>query len=130
MKRGACADRAFDMDFAGVLLNDAVADREAEAGAAFVAGQGLGGEERIVDALEMLGSDAGTGVGDKGFDVAVDQSNDAQAPASGHGVFGVQEQVEEDLLQLAGVAVDGRKVIGKIEIDQDLRGFELVLEQR
>ena len=38
MKRGACADRAFDMDFAGVLLNDAVADGEAQAGAALVAG--------------------------------------------------------------------------------------------
>ena len=65
-----------------------------------------------------------------GFDVAVDQSGDAQAPAAGHGVLGVQQQVEEDLLQLAGVAVDGRKLVGKIEIDQNLRGFELVFEQR
>ena len=93
-------------------------------------GTGLGGEEGIVDALEMLGSDAGAGVGDEGFDMAVDQSSDAQASAAGHGVFGVQQQVEEDLLQLAGIAVDGRKLAGKIEIDQNLRGFELVFEQR
>ncbi len=78
----------------------------------------------------MLGRDAGAGVGDQGFDVAVDQRGDAQAPAAGHGVLGVQQQIEEDLLQLAGVAVDGGQLVGKIEIDQDLRGLELVLEQR
>ena len=64
MKRGAGADGAFHMDLAGVLLNDAVRDGEAQAGAALVARLCLGGEEGIVDALQMLGRDAGAGVGD------------------------------------------------------------------
>ncbi len=37
--------------------------------------------------------------------------------AAGHGVFGVEQQVEKDLLQLAGVAVDGRQLLGQVEID-------------
>ena len=64
------------------------------------------------------------------FDVAVDERSDAQAPAAGHGFFGVQQQVEKDLLQFAGIAVDGRQLVGQIEIDENLRGLELVLEQR
>ena len=65
MEGCAGADGALDVNLAGVLLNDAVGDGEAEAGAALVArlGRGLGGEERIVDALEVLGRDAGAGVG-------------------------------------------------------------------
>ena len=42
----------------------------------------------------------------------------------------LRQQVEEDLLQFAGVAVDGRKLVGKIEIDENLRGLELMFEQR
>ncbi len=72
-------------------------------------GRGLGGEERIVDALQMLGRDARAGVGDHGFDVAVDQRGHAQPAAARHGFLGVQQQVEKDLLQLAGVAVNGRQ---------------------
>ena len=52
-----------------------------------------------------------------GFDVAVDQRGDAQAAAAGHGFLGVQQQIEKDLLQLAGVAVDGGQLLGQIEID-------------
>ena len=61
MKGRAGADGALDMNLAGVLLDDAVGDGKAKTGAAAVSrpGRGLGGEERIVDALEMLGSDAG-----------------------------------------------------------------------
>ena len=132
MKGCAGADRALDVNFAGVLLNDAVGDREAESGAAPVArsGSGLGGEEGIVDALQVLGRDAGAGVGDQSLDMAVDQRGDAQAAAAGHGFLGVEQQVEKDLLQLAGIAVDGRQIVGQVEIDIDLRGLELVFEQR
>ena len=41
-----------------------------------------------------------------------------------------KQQIEKDLLQLAGVAVDGGQILGQLEIDDDLRGLELVLEQR
>ena len=84
-----------------------------------VAGHVLGGEKRIVDALQVLGRDAGAGIGDDGLNVAVDQRSDAQTPAAGHGIFGVQQQVEKDLLQFAGVAVDGRQLVGQIEIDAE-----------
>ena len=73
----------------------------------------LGGEEGIVDALEMLGRNAGAGVGNHRLHVAIDERGHAQAAAAGHGVFGVEQQVEKDLLQLAGVAVDGRKLLGR-----------------
>ena len=67
MKSCAGADGALDMNLAGVFLDDAVGNGEAQASAAAVAGpgRGFGGEERIVDALEVLGSDAGAGVGDQ-----------------------------------------------------------------
>ena len=132
MEGCAGADGALDMNLAGVLLNDAVGNGKAKAGAAPLAwsGRGLGGEERIVDALEMFGRDAGAGVGDHGFDMAVDQRGDAQAAAAGHGFFGVEQEVEKDLLQLAGIAVNGGQIVYQLEVDDDLRGFELVLEQR
>jgi len=64
-----------------------------------------------------------------GFDVSIGQRNHAQAAASGHGFLGVQQEVEKDLLQLSGVAADGRQLLGKFKIDIDLRGLELVLKQ-
>ena len=132
MKGCAGADCALDMNFAGVLLNDAVGNRESEPGAAPVAGPGggLGGEERIVDALEVLGSDAAAGVGDKRGDMPVDQGRDAQGAAALHGLLGIEQQIEKDLLKFAGVAMDGGQWLCQIEIDLDLRGLELVLEQR
>ena len=60
MKGCAGADGALDMNLAGVFLDDAVGDGKAQPDAAAVAGpgRGLGGEEGIVDALEVFGSDA------------------------------------------------------------------------
>jgi hypothetical protein len=112
MKGGADAESALDVDFAGVLLNDAVAHGKAEAGAAALAGfgRGFGSKEWIVNALEVLGGDAGAGVGDDGFDVAVGHGGDAQFASLRHGVLGVEQQIEEDLLQLAGIAVDARQL--------------------
>src|SRR5580700_3228091 len=63
------ADRALHVNFSGVLLDDAVADREAQTGATLVARDVLGGEEGIVDALEVLGRDAGAGIGNHSLHV-------------------------------------------------------------
>src|ERR1700734_1197282 len=57
MKRCAGADGAFDVDLSCMLLNDAVGDGKTQAGTALVARLCLGGEEGIVDALEVLGRD-------------------------------------------------------------------------
>ena len=59
----ALPDRAVAANRAVVLAHDAVGDRQPEAGAA---ADRLGGEERIVDARQLLGRNARTGVGDFG----------------------------------------------------------------
>jgi hypothetical protein len=53
----------------------------------------------------------------------------AQGAAAGHGVFGVEEQVEKDLLQLAGIAVDAGRCSSARSGSTWIRGLELVLEQ-
>ena len=58
--------------------------------------------------------------------MTVEQRGHAQAAAAGHGFLGVQQQVQKNLLQLAGVAVDGGQLADKLEIDHNLRGLELV----
>ena len=46
-----------------------------------------------------------------------------------HRVFRVEHQVEDDLLQLALVAVDAGQVWVEIGFDADLRGLELMVER-
>src|ERR1700743_492197 len=130
MKGCAGAHGALDVNFSGMLLNDAVGDAEAEAGATLAvgSGDGFGGEERIVDTLEMVWRDAGAGVGDDCFYVTIDERGDAQASAAGHGVTRVEKQVQENLLELTGVALDFGELIGEFEIDIDLSGLELMLQ--
>src|SRR5215813_11692845 len=53
LELGAAADRALDLDRAGVRLDDLLRDRHAEPGAVV-----LGGEERIEDAVDLLRRDA------------------------------------------------------------------------
>src|SRR4051794_21194093 len=132
MEGCAGADRALHVDFSRVFLDDAVGHGEAEPRAPLVPrlGSGLGGEEWIVDALQVLGSDAGAGIADQRFDMSVDQRGHPQAAAAGHGFLGVQKEIEKDLLQLSGVAVNGRKLGCQIEVDLHLRRLELVLQQR
>src|SRR5439155_1350092 len=60
----AYAELALDMDLAGMLLHDSVADGKAEAGALMrpVLRLGLRRKERVVDAVEMFPFDAASGV--------------------------------------------------------------------
>ncbi len=46
-----------------------------------------------------------------------------------HRVLRVQHQVENDLLQLAAIAVNARQVRIEVGLDANLRGLELVFEQ-
>ena len=46
-----------------------------------------------------------------------------------HGVLRVQHQVEDDLLQLAVVAVNARKLRIEVGLDANLRGLELMFQQ-
>src|SRR5580698_1864340 len=105
MKGGADAESALDVDFSGVLLNDAVTHREPETCPAALAGlgRGLGSKERVINAFEMFGRDAGSGVGDNSFDMTVGHRGNTQFASLRHGVLGIEQQVEKDLLQLAGI---------------------------
>ena len=115
-ERGAAAAPVGDFDRAAMLLNDTVGHRKSQAGAF---ARALGGEERIVDAVQILRRDAVAGVGD--FDarrpVLRAQVRTSSVPPRCHGVARVQEQIQEHLLQLAGVAVTGGQI--RIEIGLD-----------
>src|ERR1700751_903526 len=93
LKMEGCAgsNRALDADFPGMFLDDAVRHGEAESRAAPVSrfGSGLGGEERIVDTLQVLRRNPRARVAAHGFDVAVHQRGHAQAAPAGHGFLGV-----------------------------------------
>src|SRR5208283_1835682 len=96
-----------NFDRAAMLLNDTVRDGKTEAGA-FV--RTLGGEEGIVDAAEMLGRDAVAGIRYVDLDgAAFPPRANFQSASARHGVAGVEEEIQEDLLELARVAVDGRQ---------------------
>ncbi len=52
-------------------------------------------------------------------------------PPPGIDFLGIEQQVEKDLLQLAGVAVNGGQIVRSVPVSTiDLRGLELMLEQR
>ena len=92
---------------------------------------GLGGEEGIVDAIEVLRGDAGAGVGHLGHHlVPLLARGDRQPAAARHGVPRVQEQVEEHLLELELVADHGDAALGQLAPNLDAALLELMLEQR
>src|SRR5579875_2277415 len=70
---GADTELALGVHLAAVLLDDAVGDGESEAGALVLPlpGRGFGGEERIVDAVHVLGRDAAAAVLDEDLGQAV-----------------------------------------------------------
>ena len=87
-----------------MLRDDAVHHRQAHAGAAL---RQLGGEEWLEDPLLQLGRDADAGVAHLHPDLAVAAAGpDRQIAAAGHGVGGVDDEVDEHLLELAAVAFE------------------------
>ena len=103
----ALADRAVAGDRAVVLAHDAVGDRQAEAGAL---ADGFGGEERIVDARDVFARNPGARIGD--FDdgaIALETGGNRQPAAARHRVLGIQEEIEEHLLQLVLHADDDHR---------------------
>src|SRR4029077_12971548 len=106
VEAGVAAKPAADLDGATVLLNDTVCDRQTEA-RPFTCS--LGGEEGIVDAVDMLGIDAVAAVEDVDLDAAVFlvRRLHFQHATRSHGVARVDEQIQEHLLQLTGIPGDG-----------------------
>ena len=115
LEGSADTELALDVNLSGVLLHDAVADGESEAGAFVLAllRLGLGGEEGIVDAVEMLALDAAAGVLDADHDAAGSvEGGDAQRGVgrSEHRILRVQHEIQDDLLELALVSVNAREL--------------------
>src|ERR1700685_1206167 len=98
-------------DFAAMGLDDAVADAETEA-SAFA--DFLGGEKRIEDAVYLR--DAGAVVAKHDFDfiAAIQRLNFYSAGAADflHGVVGVVQNIQEDLLKLVRIADNHGKFDG------------------
>src|SRR5216684_1357329 len=128
----AGAGMTLHANLAGMFLDDAVGDGKAEAGAAGLAfaRSGLGGEEGIVDALDVLGSNARSGVGNTHADAVAVHCGNTQCAAARHGVFGVQEQIQEHLLQSSRISLNGRQLGSERVLHLDFRHFELVLQKR
>src|ERR1700722_4029202 len=128
-----------DVDRSSDVLDDALADREAEPGPL-----ALGGEEGDEEVLEHLLRDPGAGVADadldvldvvgprRGVAVALGRSpggarldpalggahGDASAPI--HGLDGVLDQVDEDLSKLLRVNLGARDPLGQLDPQVDL----------
>src|SRR6185312_9708261 len=104
----ALALAAADLNFAGMFLNDSVGHGKTEPGSSPLPFTGfcLGGEEWIVDAVQMLGRNAVAGVRNHDTNaIAVGRAH-AQRPSVRHSVFRVEEKIQENLLQLAAIAHD------------------------
>src|SRR5882724_10920072 len=113
---GTTAGLAFHSNLPRMLLNNAVGHRQAQARSFTLAftRRGFGGEEWIVDALDMLLRNARPGVRhDHTYAIAVGCRH-PQPSALGHRVPRVQEQVQEDLLQAPGITADQRQMSRQI----------------
>src|ERR1700757_3927118 len=106
-KSGALTDPAIHFDLSCMLLNDSIRHRQPQAGSTSSNVARLGGEERVIYPLDVLLGYAGARVGNHDlYAVAVDRA-DGESPALRHCVFGVKKEVQEDLLQLTCISVDG-----------------------
>ena len=124
-------------DVSIALFDDAIDGGEAEAGAfAFF----LGGEEGFEDAglSFLVHAVAGIGHGDDGVASGLDEATfaealarrnvgglDGQLAAFGHGVFGVDDQVHDDLLELTGIGTGVAGVGSKLGNE-----FDVLADQR
>ena len=121
------------IDPALVLLDDAKDGRQTET-RAFASI--LGGEERFKDARKVFGGNAEAGVADgqaheraspgavelradRFIKVSSGSLNDEPA-AFGHGVAGIHREIQQHLIQHAGVGMDAHRLQGKSELHLDI----------
>ena len=110
-----------------MFLDDAIRHRQTEARAL---PDTLGRVERIVNLRDVLRGDADTRIGDlcDKRSVVGCSGGDDDAPAIRNRIARVEDQVREDLLQLAGVAVGFGRVFGVTANDLDLAATQLRLK--
>src|SRR5690242_3555916 len=88
VERGSLSGRGAYIDFSSMLFDYTVADGKAQAGAAAI---GLGGEERVKNAMDVLAGNACAGIRNFHFNAAVVRHRaDLQHAAARHGVPGVE----------------------------------------
>src|SRR5450830_295825 len=113
------------LDTPVMVFHDRIDLRQAQAGA-----RGLGGDERRENTLDHVRLDALAGVGHADDGIARVLGNaDGQAPALGHGVDGIEDQVQAGLFQLPGVGIQGGAGCQIVDlcvdiVDRQFRGAE------
>lgn len=128
MEGRAAAGGTLDFELAAVDFgDDAVNDRQAEAGAA-----GFGGEERLEEAGALFLGHANAGVGESKKEEGGRKKRraDSECAAVGHRVHGVEDEVEAGLLDLRAVGADSRQVGGELGAQRDLVLREFVAGQQ
>ena len=131
--RGALARFAVDGDMAVGLLDQPVDHAESQTAA--LAGF-LGGEERLESAFQRLGRHAHAGVADRQYDIRpgphlglrrgvilFDQDVGGfqrKSAALGHGVAGVDHQVEQGVLELGRIDQRLLQIVGQRRLDPDV----------
>src|SRR5207248_7061013 len=129
---GSNSTFAFYADFPSMLLDNSVCNRQSEASSAMLpfTNHGLGSKERIVNTVDVFLRDSASGIADCNCDSHPVASHNAQCSPLRHGVLCIQEQVQKHLLQFAGISHDGRQWFVKFSAYFNLRGLELMLQQR
>src|SRR5215510_9680512 len=119
---------AFHRNSPTVLLDDSVADRQAEP-------RSLPGSLRrkkwIIDLLDIFWADSCAGILHENFDLRIHGvRQDAQLATLGHCISGDHDQIQEYLLQSAGVAESYGTLCAKLLFDTDTAALKLMLQQR
>lgn len=115
---------AFDFEPSGILPDNALADRQAQARALAV----LCREEWLEDMRKDFGAYAMAGVADGNPNFllgCIVARNDVDPPTVGHGVAGVYQQVQEDLFHLRWISYDDGQIRG--QVGHDLYVFQVSL---
>src|SRR6266581_2575738 len=121
------AGLALHRDIPAVFLNNSVADGQAKS-RSFTCR--FRREERVVNLFYVFAADPGSGVLNQDFDFRIHGVGQyPQLAAFRHRVTGVHEQIQEYLLELAGVAGCNRAFGPKLALDADAGTLELMVEQ-
>src|SRR5713226_346844 len=121
---GAPPGFAFHSDGSGMLADNLVADGKTQPR---TRPDALGCKHGVEDVRKRFETHPHAGVGDLDGHLARfpvvgrrRKQADLQLASAGHRVHAVIDQVEEDLLQIAGVAIDGRTLFRPLRLDLDL----------
>src|SRR5579872_7363810 len=124
-KLAALSHRAADFNTTVVVLDDAVGEREAEAGAI-----AFGGVKRPENVGQILGRDAASGVADHDAGTTLSRTDlDPYCAWTIHRLNCVQEQIQKHLVNLIAVMLDLGKAGCLLQFNLDRSGEYLLTRQ-